>query len=81
MQDCGISSALAMEMLQSCSKPSICTVIDTYCAYVFHQDMLLASVGYCLMLCTVNRLCKQTMPTRNQTGIELMLLVFSFDIG
>ena len=30
VQDCSNSSALAMELLQSCTKPSTCNLLDIY---------------------------------------------------
>ena len=34
MQDCGSSSALAIKLLQSCSKPSICFVCEVFRSYL-----------------------------------------------
>ena len=40
-QDCSNSSALAMELLQSCTKPSMCTFREVLCVPNYLQGLLL----------------------------------------
>ena len=43
VQDCSISGALAMEILQSCTKPSICVFKIVRVHYQIHQNLLRVS--------------------------------------
>ena len=49
VQDCSNSIAYAMELLQSCTKPSIRPVVTLMCIYAFHVTYVIAKWMYAIM--------------------------------
>ena len=63
VQDCGISNALAIEMLQFCIKPSIsfqhyqfCTTSHLH-SITKHLDLMIVCIGDPITISTLNRIC------------------------
>ena len=55
VQDCGNSSALAMELLQSCTKPSLCTpfCIDIILYIINHNNFVYGSISFTPFCCLI----------------------------